>query len=352
MFKKIVLALSIFSGSLFVLSFSLLSTPLYADEGIGMVTGSNTGTYIQFGKDIAAISHDYGINVIPKESKGSLDNIRRMSSLENAAFAIVQSDVLGYLSKSRNPKFRKYAKRLRLIYPFYNEEVHLFARKNINSLDDLNGKRVVVGPKSSGTNMTAQNILKIMGIQPAQYLNDSVDDGIKKVLQGSADAVFVVAGKPRKGFSNLFKTPKQSVKKLLQQVHFVPLNDKALLDDYVVSNLSHEDYAFINGNIPTVAVKALLVSFDFSSGKSDYYKTRCHQLGLIGQALRENINTLKTGKYHKKWKQVDLNGDMGNWKIDKCSHTRSRVRRGKKKTQTINKPKIDDDIECSLNGTC
>ena len=317
-----------------------------------MVTGSKTGTYIQFGQDIAKISKQYGIEVDPKVSKGSIDNIRRMSSLENAAFAIVQSDVLGYLSKSSNPKFRHYATRLRLIYPFYNEEVHLFARKTIRNLDDLNGKRVVVGPKSSGTNMTAQNILKMMSVKPSEYMNDSVDDGIKMVLRGTADAVFVVAGKPRKGFTNLFTTPRKSVKKLLQHVHFVPLNDKALLADYVGSNLSQKDYAFINGTIPTVAVKALLVSFDFSSGKSEYYKKRCQELSVIGQAIRENINILKTDKYHKKWKQVNLEGDTGSWKVDKCSHSRQAAPTNEKKTSTTTQPRIDDDIECSLNGDC
>ncbi len=332
----------------------VMSQQLQAGEkdykDIGMVTGEKNGTYMQFGKDIQAITRNDGITVTPKPSIGSLENIRRMSSLENAAFAIVQSDVLGYLSKSNNPKFRHYARRLRLIYPFYNEEVHLFARKNIRSLEDLKGKKVVVGPKSSGTNMTAKNILNIMGIRPAQYLDDALDQGIKKVLLGTADAIFVVAGKPRKGFSSLFNSPKQSVKKLLQQVHFVPLNDKSLLDDYITSSLSHTDYTFIKKNIPTVAVKALLVSFDFSSGKSAYYKQRCHQLGVIGQAIREKINTLKTGQFHPKWKQVDLNGDVGNWKIDKCSHARQ-APLGKRPEKS--KPtSIDEDIECALNGTC
>ena len=40
---------------------------------------------------------------------------------------------------------RQVAGRLRLIFPFYNEEVHLFAGKSILSFGDLQGKRVVVG---------------------------------------------------------------------------------------------------------------------------------------------------------------------------------------------------------------
>jgi len=331
---------------LFILLF-ILTNNLQA-EPIGMVTGSRTGTYIQFGKDIATITRSSGIKVLVKTSKGSIDNIKRMSSLENAAFAIVQSDVLGYLSKSTNPVFRRYAKNLRLIYPFYNEEVHLFARKEIQTLNDLQGKRVVVGPKSSGTNMTAWNILKMTHVEPSKRLNVSVDKGITMVLRGDADAVFVVAGKPRKGFTNLFATPKQSVKKLLQQVHFVPLNDKSLLAEYEYSDLSNQDYDFIENTLPTIAVKALLVTYDFSKGKTTYYKERCRQLNTISQAIRQNIDELRQ-KHHKKWQQVDLNGDMGGWPMDKCSHSKGT---NQSLSNRGNKSSIDNDITCSLNGTC
>ncbi|MCK5896723.1 MAG: TAXI family TRAP transporter solute-binding subunit [Cocleimonas sp.] len=325
----------------------LMLTNTLAAESVGMVTGSTTGTYIQFGKDIAAISKKSGVTIIVKSSKGSVDNIRRMSSSENAAFAIVQSDVLGYLSKSNNLKFKSYAKRLRLIYPFYNEEVHLFARKTIKTLSDLQGKTIAVGPKSSGTNMTAWNILKIASIEPAKRLNLSVDEGISRVLKGEVDAAFVVAGKPRKGFSNLFSTPKESVKALLQQVHFVALDDSALLAEYVRSDLKSEDYGIVDATIPTIAVKALLVTYDFSSGHSVYYEKRCRQLAAIGQAIRQNIGKLRQ-KHHKKWQQVDLEGDMENWAMDQCSHRKLPApvaSSGRGKT-------IDNDINCALNGTC
>ena len=32
-----------------------------------------------------------------------------------------------------------------LVFPFYNEEVHLLARREIRRFEDLDGKRVVVG---------------------------------------------------------------------------------------------------------------------------------------------------------------------------------------------------------------
>ncbi|NJN45392.1 MAG: hypothetical protein HC808_01645 [Candidatus Competibacteraceae bacterium] len=74
----------------------LFLTPAGAEEGVGMVTGSKTGTYYQFGQDIAEVAKPKGVNILVKESKGSIDNIKRLNSRENAAFGIVQSDVLGF----------------------------------------------------------------------------------------------------------------------------------------------------------------------------------------------------------------------------------------------------------------
>lgn len=39
-------------------------------KGIGMVTGSKTGTYIRFGRDIAKIAKDKGVDIIVKKIRG------------------------------------------------------------------------------------------------------------------------------------------------------------------------------------------------------------------------------------------------------------------------------------------
>ena len=91
-------------------------------ESLGMVTGSQAGTYIRFGEDIARIAHTINVPIVVKESEGSIDNIRRLVSPEKVAIGIVQSDVLGFLSRSEDPRMRQIARNLRLMFPFYNEE--------------------------------------------------------------------------------------------------------------------------------------------------------------------------------------------------------------------------------------
>ena len=300
-------------------------TPAIAQDAdakqIGMVTGSKTGTYIQFGNDIAGIAKPAGLDILVKDSQGSIDNIKRMNSKENAALGIVQSDVLGFLSRSENPEMRQVAGRLRLIFPFYNEEVHLFAGKSILSFGDLQGKRVVVGESGSGTWLTAMNLLQLTGVKPAELLNLPPLQGVTAVLKGEADAMFYVAGKPVSLFTKVGNLiTKADFAPLLANVHFVPLDDPRMVREYSSAQISTTDYDWLGGQVPTIAVKAVLMSFDFSGKQSAYFTQRCQQLATLGEAIRGNLGQLQqTG--HPKWKEVKLDDKVGVWPLDRCSRS-------------------------------
>jgi TRAP transporter TAXI family solute receptor len=312
-------------GSLLLLCGLCGLAPAVADDAgakqIGMVTGSRTGTYIQFGNDIAGVAKTVGLDILVKDSQGSIDNIRRINSKENATFGIVQSDVLGFLSRSESPDMRQVAGRLRLIFPFYNEEVHLFANKSIQTFNDLEGKRVVVGEQGSGNWLTATNLLQIAGVKPAETINLPPLQGVTAVLKGEADAMFYVAGKPVSLFTkvgNLITKPEFAA--MLANVHFVPLDDPRMLREYQVAQIGTADYEWLNGSVPTIAVKAVLMSFDFSGKQSPYFVQRCQQLAKLGQAIRANISQLRqTG--HPKWKEVNLDEKVGLWPLDSCSRS-------------------------------
>jgi TRAP transporter TAXI family solute receptor len=288
-------------------------------EGIGMVTGSKIGTYIQFGHDIANVARDQGLDIMVKPSEGSLANIRRMMSQENAGLGIVQSDVLGFLKTSSDPQMRRMASQLRLVFPLYHEEVHLFARKDIQRLSDVNGKRVVVGTKGSGNWLTADHLLRLAGVTPVERLEMPPSTAISAVLTGRADAMFYVAGKPVTVFSrmrSLLQNPDYAP--LVKHVHFLPIDEPAILREYVASDISVYDYAWIDGEIKTVAVKAVLVSVDFSSKRNAYFRQRCEQLRQLGEVVREQFEQLKsTG--HPKWQEVELEQPVGIWQRDTCA---------------------------------
>lgn len=288
---------------------------------IGMVTGSKTGTYITFGKDIARVAQKEGVTINVFDSNGSIDNIKRITSKEKVGLAIVQSDVLGFLSRSKNEESVAIADKLRLVAPLYNEEVHILARSNIASINDLNGKRVVVGSEGSGSMITAVNLFSILGVVPGQMFKIEPPEGVVAVLSGQVDALVFVGGKPVKMFKNMenlatIKVGPNAGK--LEQVHFLPIDDKRLASDYSSATLTHEDYSFINGSIPTVAVASVMITYDYTRKNEPYYQEQCKNMAKLVKAMRDNIIDLKAGG-HPKWKEVNLGAAVGNWKRDECT---------------------------------
>jgi TRAP transporter TAXI family solute receptor len=288
---------------------------------IGMVTGSKTGTYIAFGREIAAVASKDGLDIEVYDSKGSIDNIKRITSKEKVGLAIVQSDVLSFLGRSQNANSVATSRKLRMVAPLYSEEVHVLARKNIATLEDLNGKRVVVGSEGSGSMITAVNIFSILGITPSKMYQIDPPRGVVAVLNDDIDAVVFVGGKPVKMFKNMEElaniTKGPNVGKL-DQVHFLPINDARLLKEYKQATLNHNDYNFITTDVPTIAVTAVLVTYDYTMKAGTYYHEQCHNMAVLGKALRDHLGELKESG-HPKWKEVDLNAEVSNWKRDACS---------------------------------
>jgi uncharacterized protein len=195
------------------------------------------------------------------------------------------------------------------------------ARKEIRRFEDLDGKRVVVGTKGSGNWLTSTNLLRMINIKPAARIELLPPEGASAVLGGEADAMVYVAGKPVKLFTTfreLQNNPQYAP--LVQAVHFVPLTHERMLQEYVASTIAPDDYEWLSETTPTVAVKAVLISFDFSRRINPYYRQRCEELGKLGGVIRDNFAELqRTG--HPKWQEVELDQEIGIWKRDTCSHT-------------------------------
>ena len=289
-------------------------------EPIGLLTGPATGTSYHIGQDIAAAAINSGLEVVVKQSEGAVTNIRRLVSQENAALAIVQSDVLGLLNASGDPTAQRIAAQLRLVYPLYDEEVHVLAQKNIKHINHLTGKRVIIGTQGSGTWMTARHILHRLDLQPATLIDHlPPPKAVQALLNGDADALFYVGGKPVTLFANMQTlTQDQRYTNLLKDVHFVSLEPVHQLRQYRVSSIGPDDYTWVKNLTPTVAVQAMLINFDFSQYDTPYTRIRCAQLATLSRALHRHLPSLqRTG--HPKWQEVDFTHLASLWKHDSCS---------------------------------
>ena len=276
-----------------------------------IMTGGPQGTYIQIGRDIAALGADCGLNLNVVESAGSLENFVGVRNRRNTQFGIVQSDVLEYLKtfEANDPEVQKAVKGVRIMFPLYNEEIHVLARKDIASMEDLAGRKIAVGKKDSGTFLTATLIMDILQVKAGERIDINPDEALPKLLSGEIDAFFYVAGAPAALFSD------NSIDKA--KFHLVPITEAPLRATYTPSRIEAGTYSFQDQPVDLIAVKAVMMTYDYDIKRNAYHRESCKTVADFSSLILTGLDKLKaTG--HPKWKTVDLTALPPGWQVGVC----------------------------------
>ena len=293
---------------------ALLLSPLIAgaqDARISIVTGSPTGTYIQFGRDMQRLMSECGQNMDVVESAGSLENFLAVRQRPNTQFGIVQSDVLEYMQTfaSEDPAVARAIKGVRIAFPLYNEEVHVLADTDIADFSDLAGKRVAVGVENSGTYLTASLMLSLAGITPSETQEIGPADALEALKAGQIDAFFYVAGAPASLFAE------GGIDK--EKYHLLPITDQTLRTVYTATSLPGGTYDFQPDPVDLVAVKAVLMTFEYDPRRNAYHRAACNAVSDLSNLILTRQDELKASG-HPKWQSVDLSAIPPGWDISAC----------------------------------
>jgi TRAP transporter TAXI family solute receptor len=174
----------------------------FAAVEMGIITGSEKGTYYQFGLNLQQLVKPSEIDLNVYTSKGSVENVFAVYQRPRTQMGIVQADVLAFVARVQtDPVLQRIAKKIKMVFPLYNEEVHLLGRREITDFDDLAGKRVAIGREGSGNYLTSRLLFKVSEIQPKEMLTIDTDVALAELKAGRIDAMFYVAGYPVKLFT-------------------------------------------------------------------------------------------------------------------------------------------------------
>ncbi len=296
--KKLIIHCSV--AFLMVLSAARISS---AVEDMGIITGSDKGTYYQFGLDLQKLMKPAGVNLTVHTSKGSIENVFAVYQRPGVQMGIVQSDVLAFVAKVQSdPVLSRIAKKTRMVFPLYNEEVHLLGKQGIRDFDDLTGKRVAIGRDGSGTYLTARLLFKLSEVNPSEMVPIDTGEALAELKAGRIDAMFYVAGYP-------VKLLKEDVAEK-DGLTLIPITNKAITEFYPRAEIPANAYGWQPTPVNTVAVKAVLVSFDFR-------RRDCDNVGRFAQTMSRQMSWLLQNG-HPKWKAVDLNYPLKGWEQYDC----------------------------------
>ncbi len=286
-----------------VFVYLLCSVATVSAVTMGIVTGSTKGTYYQFGLNIAELVKPYGITLKVSPSKGSVENIYAVFKRPNTQLGIVQADVLAFVARVQtDPVLKKIAKKIKMVFPLYNEEIHLLGRSDLAGFSDLQGRRVAIGREGSGTYLTARLLFEISGIVPAAMVPIGTDEALRALKAGQVDAMFYVAGYPVRLLTSEVSGD--------DHLALLPIQDSKITDFYPRTTIPAGTYAWQEGDVATVAVKAVLISYNFRH-------SNCENVGRVGQLIYEHLDWLREHG-HPKWKAVDLDFPLKGWEQYDC----------------------------------
>ena len=281
----------------FLLSLMLLAFSSVVFGQMTILSGSKQATQYRFAEDIATIvAPSLDFKVINKETNGSSDNFNQLIDPNNLyKFAIMQLDYLFYMQTHDMIMNTEKTKNLKVVVPLGNEQIHLVSKasKGLKGLQDLDKKVVAIGSSEQGTYTTA-NLIKDRSKVFWTSRNIHFDGCLAALNTNEIDAFFIVSSAP---VAKLDLNPQSMVDKLV----LVPLEDFGEWAKYYMPDtIQKTDYRWLEQNVPTFSVGAVLVVNEskLSAGDRD-------NVLKLKTAIQSKFEDLKTSG-HPTWKQVNL----------------------------------------------
>src|SRR5262249_18139519 len=146
------------------------------------------------------------------------------------------------------------AEGMRLVFPLYDEQVHILARAGIKHVGGLTGQLVAIGREGSGTYLSALALFQLAAVVPGAMIAMDGAEALAQLRAGRIDAMVAVAGHPVRLFRDGVKSQ--------DGLALVPITAPAILEAYAATEIPAGTYPWQPNAVPTVAVTALLVVHD------------------------------------------------------------------------------------------
>ena len=137
-------------------------------------------------------------------------------------------------------------------------------------------------------------------------------EAFQMLMNEEIDALFYVDGVPTKLFADTSIDG--------SKFHLLDILEPELLATYSAVEIPGGTYPFQPDPVNSVAVKAVLMTYDYKPEKNDYHKSSCEAVSNLSSLILTNLERLRaTG--HPKWKEVDLKAVPPGWQVGECVKT-------------------------------
>jgi TRAP-type uncharacterized transport system substrate-binding protein len=259
---------------------------------VGLAGGLLEGAPIRLAAEMARIVDDGpNLHVLPIVTRGPTENLNSLLYLRGVDMAIISSDSLEEY-KIQMPQIQS---RISYLLDLFPSEVHVFVRPEIQSLQDLAGKKVNFNTQGTAAAYTGPLIFSRLGIDVEKtFIPHQL--ALEQMRKGEMAAVFFITSKPIDAFVRGRWEP---------GFKFLPVAYESKFEDYYLpAVLEASDYPNLikqDERVSTIAVPTVLVAFNWAANSNRYQR-----VARFVDYLFSRIDRLQAPGFDPKWKSINL----------------------------------------------
>jgi TRAP transporter TAXI family solute receptor len=233
-------------------------------QGYPLASGPEPGEYASFARAFSQIEREHGVRIAALTTGGSVENINLLRS-GDAVLAIAQADTARLAYEAQGPfESQSQFAQIRALGSLYPELVHIVVREGsgLNTVSDLQGKKVALGPPGSAVRTTLEAVLAAHGLQAGvdYEVNDLPFAASLPVLNSNGiDATVHIIGLP----ANVLRDALAEASLKLVPLEHDAIQEIVRLNPVLIPlNIAAGTYPGQRQSIATVGMAALLLSTD------------------------------------------------------------------------------------------
>ena len=267
---------------------------------VGLAAGLPEDSFLPVAAEIARNLNETGnLRVLPLATPGAANNVKDLLFLNGIDIALTQTDVLHHLRTVE--KIGQIEKRVQFIAALSVAEVHLVVRPEINSIQDLAGKRVGFNVQGAGPTVTAPIIFQALNVKVEPVFVAQVE-ALEMMKRGEIAGLVHTVTKP----NNLIAGIANNAGFKLLAIPYDKLDAF-----YLPAEFSSADYPNLvkpGQRVDTVAVQAVLAVLDRPATND-----RSRRVRRFVDLFFERFDRFKGPGYQASWKEINLSAQVPGW---------------------------------------
>lgn len=269
-----------------------------------LMGGSLGGGYIVVASDISiAVNDGNNLRVLPVVGGAGVQNVRDVVFLKGVDLGVTNVLTLNKLRKTGElgPNLEK---QVAYIAMLFHDTLQVVVRPEINTIEDLRGKRISFNNLGSSTAEFSPDVFKMLNID-VQVLNMTQSDAFEKMRAGELEATVCSCPVPIPPYASL---KSDSGFKLLT-IPYTPALENAT---YYPATIGASDYPNLipkGSKLETISSSSVLITFNLQPGSIRY-----NRVAKFTDAFFSKFENLLKPPRHPLWKTVNLAATIPGWK--------------------------------------